>query len=90
MGVQSSERVTGDLYDRKVKNQTIADIAQIYHRLGIKPHFQLIFDDPVSTEADKKALFDMISTFPHPYDLYLFSMTVFPGSELNKGFCRLA
>jgi hypothetical protein len=84
MGVQSSERVTGDLYDRKVKNQTIADIAQIYHRLGIKPHFQLIFDDPVSTEADKQALFDMISTFPHPYDLYLFSMTVFPGSELNK------
>ena len=61
MGVQSSERVTGDLYDRKVKNQTIADIAQIYHRLGIKPHFQLIFDDPVSTEADKKALFEMMT-----------------------------
>lgn len=84
MGVQSSERVTDDLYDRKVKNQTIADIAQIFHRLGVKPHFQLIFDDPVSTESDKKALFDMISTFPHPFDLYLFSMTVFPGSELNK------
>ena len=83
MGVQSSERVTGHLYDRRVKNQTIADIAEIYHRLGVKPHFQLIFDDPVSTEDDKRALFEMISTFPHPYDLYLFSMTVFPGSELN-------
>ena len=45
---------------------------------------QLIFDDPVSTEGDKQALFEMISQFPHPYDLYLFSMTVFPGSELNK------
>jgi hypothetical protein len=84
MGVQSSERVTDDLYDRRVKNQTIADIAQIFHRLGVKPHFQLIFDDPISTEEDKRALFDMIATFPHPYDLYLFSMTVFPGSELNK------
>jgi len=83
MGIQSSERVTGHLYDRRVKNQSISDIAQLYHRLGIKPHFQLIFDDPVSTEEDKKALFEMISTFPHPYDLYLFSMTVFPGSELN-------
>lgn len=83
MGVQSSERVTGNLYDRRVKNQTIADIAEIYHRLGVKPHFQLIFDDPVSTEEDKKALFEMIATFPHPFDLYLFSMTVFPGSELN-------
>ncbi len=84
MGVQSSERVTGHLYDRRVKNQTVSDIANMYHRLGIKPHFQLIFDDPVSTEEDKAKLFDMISTFPHPYDLYLFSMTVFPGSELNK------
>ena len=35
MGVQSSERVTGNLYDRRVKNQTIADIAEIYHRLGV-------------------------------------------------------
>lgn len=84
MGVQSSERVTGNLYDRRVKNSNIADIAQLYHKLGIKPHFQLIFDDPVSTEEDKRALFEMISTFPHPYDLYLFSMTVFPGSELNN------
>jgi radical SAM superfamily enzyme YgiQ (UPF0313 family) len=83
MGVQSSERVTGHLYDRRVKNQTIGDIAQLYHKLGVKPHFQLIFDDPVSTEEDRKKLFELISTFPHPFDLYLFSMTVFPGSELN-------
>jgi len=84
MGIQSSERVTGHLYDRRVKNQSIADIAELYHRLGIKPHFQLIFDDPVSTEEGKRKLFEMISSFPHPYDLYLFSMTVFPGSELNR------
>lgn len=83
MGVQSSERVTGHLYDRRVKNQTIGDIAQLYHKLGIKPHFQLIFDDPVSTDEDRQKLFELISTFPHPFDLYLFSMTVFPGSELN-------
>ncbi len=85
MGIQSSERVTGHLYDRRVKNKTVEEIAQLYHRLGIKGHFQLIFDDPVSTEGDKEALFDMVSSFPHPFDLYLFSMTIFPGSELvNK------
>ena len=84
MGIQSSERVTGHLYDRRVKNQSIEDIAQMYNRLGVKPHFQLIYDDPVSTEEDKRALFEMVASFPHPYDLYLFSMTVFPGSELNK------
>ncbi len=83
MGVQSSERVTGHLYDRRVKNSTIGDIATLFHKLGIKGHFQLIFDDPVSTDEDKRKLFEMISEFPHPFDLYLFSMTVFPGSELN-------
>lgn len=84
MGIQSTERVTGHLYDRRVKNATINDIAELYHKLGIKPHFQLIYDDPVSTDEDKRKLFDMIARFPHPYDLYLFSITVFPGSELNR------
>jgi anaerobic magnesium-protoporphyrin IX monomethyl ester cyclase len=85
MGIQSSERVTGHLYDRRVKNKTVEEIAQLYHRLGIKGHFQLIFDDPVSTSGDKESLFKMVESFPAPYDLYLFSMTVFPGSELvNK------
>ena len=84
MGIQSSERVTGHLYDRRVKNSSINDIATLFNELGVKPHFQLIWDDPVSDEQDKAALFDMISEFPHPYDLYLFSMTVFPSSELDN------
>ena len=66
------------LWDRQSRTLSL-----VRDRLGIKPHFQLIFDDPVSTEEDRRMLFEMISEFPHPYDLYLFSMTVFPGSELN-------
>lgn len=83
MGVQATERVTGHLYDRRVKNQTVADIAVLLNRLGIRPHFQLIFDDPATNEEDLALLFDLVADFPHPFDLYLFSMTVFPGSELN-------
>lgn len=84
MGIQASERVTGHLYDRRVKNSSLEDISKLFHRLGIYPHYQLIFDDPASTDGDRRALFEMIADFPQPYDLYLFSMTVFPGSELNK------
>ncbi len=84
MGVQSSERVTGHLYDRRVRNQAIVEITRLFHKLGIKPHLQLIFDDPVATEDDFATLFDLVASFPHPFDLYLFSMTVFPGSELNQ------
>lgn len=84
MGVQASERVTGHLYDRRVKNSTVADCAAIFHKLGIRGHFQLIFDDPATTEEDHRKLFELIDEFPRPFDLYLFSMTVFPGSELNN------
>ncbi len=84
MGVQASERVTADLYDRNVKNSTIAEIARLFHRLGIYPHYQLIFDDPVATGDDLRALFELVASFPRPYDLFLFSLTVFPGSELNR------
>jgi anaerobic magnesium-protoporphyrin IX monomethyl ester cyclase len=84
MGVQSNDRVTGHLYDRRVPNTTITEVADVFHSLGILPHFQLIYDDPVSTEDDKRNVFDTVASFPHPFDLYLFSMTVFPGSELDE------
>ena len=44
MGIQSSERVTGHLYDRRVKNQSIEDIARILN----------LFDNNVVTKNLKK------------------------------------
>lgn len=84
MGIQSSDRVTGHLYDRQVKNQSISEIATLFHEHGLKAHYQLIFDDPVATEEDKRSLFELVASFPRPFDLYLFSLTVFPGSELAE------
>ncbi len=83
MGIQASERVTDQLYDRHVRDDRIRHIPEIFKRHGVRPHYQLIFDDPVATEHDKRALFELICSFPAPFDLYLFSLTVFPGSELN-------
>lgn len=84
MGVQNAETVNEGLYDRNSSDKHIKDLAQLYHRTGINIHYQLIFDDPVATSEDKKALFELVSTFPRPYDLYLFSMTIFPESALAK------
>jgi len=84
MGVQASARVNADLYDRFADDDNIVEKAWIFHRHGIYPHFQLIFDDPESTEHDFRAMFDMVSSFPHPFDLYLFSITYFPGHEISK------
>lgn len=89
MGVQNAETVNGDLYDRNSSDKHIQNLAMLYNRLGINIHYQLIFDDPVANSEDKKALFDLISTFPRPYDLYLFSMTVFPESALAKKLLQM-
>ncbi|MFH1467953.1 MAG: radical SAM protein [Pseudomonadota bacterium] len=84
MGVQATARVNADLYDRYDKDERVAEVARVFHRHGIYPHYQLIFDDPETTEDDLRALFDLVASFPPPFDLYLFSITYFPGSEISK------
>jgi len=84
MGVQASSRVNAHLYDRYDADERVAEVARIFSRQGIYPHYQLIFDDPETTEEDLRALFDLVAGFPQPFDLYLFSITYFPGSEVSK------
>ncbi len=84
MGVQATARVNAGLYDRFNDDENIAEKAELFARLGIYPHFQLIFDDPETTSDDMRAMFELVSTFPPPFDLYLFSITYFPGSEISK------
>jgi len=84
MGVQTTDRVAGALYDRRSRDEVVVEAARIFHRLGIRGHFQLIWDDPASTDADLARVFELVQSFPRPFDLYLFSLTVFPGSALDQ------
>ena len=84
MGVQANDRVAKTLYDRRASNEGILETAQLYNKLGLEARFQVMVDDPVSTEEDMRALFDLINQFPRPFRLYLFSMTVMPGTGLEK------
>ena len=84
MGIQANERVSDELYQRKNSSQAILDAVQLFHRLGIDTRVQVMVDDPMSTEGDHRALFELLNAFPRPYRLYLFSMTVMPGTELER------
>lgn len=83
MGVQANDRVSKQLYDRRASNNGILDTARLYHKLGIDARFQVMIDDPFTTEQDNRDLFDMLNSFPRPFRVYLFSMTVMPGTELE-------
>lgn len=82
MGIQNTYRITEDLYDRRVPEETIRSAGKIFHDLRLDCRYQVIVDDPLSTEEDRGKLFDLLLEMPRPYELYLFSLTVFPNTAL--------
>jgi radical SAM superfamily enzyme YgiQ (UPF0313 family) len=82
MGIQNTYRITEDYYDRRVCEDTIRDAGRIFNELGLDIRYQVIVDDPFSTEEDRRKLFDLLMDLPRPYELYLFSLTVFPNTAL--------
>lgn len=84
MGIQNSFRITEELYDRSVPEESITNAANVFHQLGLDARYQVILDDPMSNNEDKDRLFKLLMGFPRPFELYLFSLTVFPNTELSR------
>ncbi len=83
IGVQTSERVARTWYNRSETTEDILKAAHVLHRLKLKACYQVIMDDPVTTEEDRRRLFDLLLKIPRPYELYLFSLTLYPGTDLT-------
>ncbi len=88
MGIQANERVNQTFYNRQTTNQQIIDAQTIFRKIGITGNLQLIWDDPVSTEADKDQLFRMLMELPRPFELYLFGLTIYPNTHLARTLLR--
>lgn len=84
LGIQNTERICRTLYNRQISNQRILQATQVLHRIGAENHYHLIFDDPESTSTDKEDLFQLLLRIPRPYELYLFSLTLYPHSDLTE------
>lgn len=84
LGIQASARVSEALYHRRQTPDRIRETAFLFHRLGIHPRYLVMMDDPLSTEEDHRQLFRLLCSFPRPFRVYLFSMTVMPGTELER------
>jgi len=82
MGIQNSFRITEELYDRHTPEEVIKNAADVLHKLGLDARYQVILDDPMSNSQDKEALFKLLMDFERPFELYLFSLTVFPNTEV--------
>ena len=84
MGVQNSEKINEILYDRNTSNDTVLSAVNIMRKLKLDARYQVIVDDPLSTDQDKIGLVEFLMKFPRPFELYLFSLTVYPNTKLAE------
>ncbi|MCD4783172.1 MAG: radical SAM protein [Candidatus Eremiobacteraeota bacterium] len=84
MGIQNSFRITEELYDRNVPEEKIKEAAAILYDLKLDARYQVILDDPLSITEDKERLFKLLMSFKRPFELYLFSLTIFPNTEVAR------
>ena len=83
VGIQSgSERERTENFNRKGSSEGILKLAHLLQELGIKVTYDMILDNPLSSPPDKEAMLDLLLRLPRPFNLFLYSLVVFPKSEI--------
>ncbi len=80
MGIQSTGQVNRAFLGRPSDDETTWAAVQRLHARNIRIRYLVMVDIPGTTAADREELFRFFQRVPRPYDLYLFSLTHFPGS----------
>ena len=82
MGIQSTEQVNRDKLERRASRATTQAAVERLTSRGIHIRYLAMVDIPGVSEADQSALFEFLLDVPRPFDLYLFSLTYFPGTKM--------
>lgn len=86
-GIQSgSDRVVAESYGRKSTSGDILKLSGDASRAGVEIAYDLIFDNPQATAADKRAVVELLLQLHHPFTIYLYSLTLFPRTRLAQEF----
>lgn len=82
-GLQTgSEKVQKDIYHRYISNEQFVKTADIVHKMGFVPYYDVILDSPFETEEDVLQTIEQILKLKKPYQLLLFSLAFFPGTVI--------
>ena len=85
IGMQSgSKRIRLNLYKRNETNKEIIDIANIFHKYGIRVTFDIIVNNPYETEADLEESLEFYLKLPRPYEMNMSSLVHFPKTQLTE------
>lgn len=82
MGLQSTASVNRDHLNRRASREgTRAAVERLTER-GMRIRYLVMIDIPDVTDEQQHELFTFLQSVPRPYDLYLFSLTYFPGTKM--------
>jgi len=80
MGIEAASEEESEIYNRKDNRQKIIQFGLLASRLGLEVNYDIIIDNPLATEKDKRATFELLMELPQPYRIFLYSLNVFPKS----------
>ncbi|MFZ5563963.1 MAG: B12-binding domain-containing radical SAM protein [Thermodesulfobacteriota bacterium] len=85
LGLQSgSNRVLADVYNRRSTAEQFLAAARLVHAAGIAAYYDVILDNPLESDEDRYKTIDVLTAAPRPYFLQLFSLALYPGTELYR------
>lgn len=85
VGIQSgsaSERQ--EHYGRQETGEQILELAHDLRELGIDVTYDIILDNPLASAEDHQGMLDLLLQLPRPFNLFLYSLVVFPRSEIAE------
>ena len=89
VGIQSaSEKELREDYSRAGSREQVLELASQLKELGIDVTYDVILDNPLATEEDQKAMMELLLTLPRPFSMFLYSLTVFPKSDVAKNLLK--
>ncbi len=87
MGIQSGSKRILSFYKRNTSKEMILNASKILSSFVpkiIPPFYDIILDNPIETEEDKLETLQLLRELERPYVLYIFSLRVIPGTELDE------
>ena len=85
MGIQTgSEEIRHKYFERYDTSEEIIKASQILHKHKINCAYDVILDNPLETEEDKRETFNLLLRLPRPFRLHTHTLTHFPETKLTN------
>jgi radical SAM superfamily enzyme YgiQ (UPF0313 family) len=88
IGIQTgSEKISREIYNRKNSNENIIRASEILSKFSkyiVPTSYDIILDNPWETTENLVETFSMINRLKRPYVLNIYSLTLYPNTEIYR------